>query len=44
MPAKMPVPRPDMKSTMWRSILGDSHFWVPLVVLAVGVFLLLALH
>jgi len=33
-----------MKSTMWKSILRDSHFWVPLVVLAVGVFLLLALH
>jgi len=33
-----------MRSSMWKSIFRDSHFWVPLVVLAVGVFLLLALH
>jgi hypothetical protein len=33
-----------MKSRMWKSILSDSHFWVPLVVLAIGLGLLLVLH
>lgn len=33
-----------MMSPMWKSILSDSHFWVPLVVLAFGVALLLILH
>lgn len=27
-----------------KAILGDSHFWIPLVVLLLGVVLLVVLH
>jgi hypothetical protein len=29
-----------MKQSIWNAILTDSHFWVPVVVLAVGMALL----
>lgn len=29
---------------MWKAILTDSHFWIPLVVLFLGVVLLLYLR
>ena len=32
-----------MKSGMLRAILGDSHFWIPVVVLLLGVALLVHL-
>jgi hypothetical protein len=33
-----------MKSSMWKAIVSDAHFWVPLIVLALGVALLVVLH
>jgi len=33
-----------MKVPRLKSILSDSHFWVPLAVLALGIFLLAAVH
>lgn len=30
-----------MRNPMIKSILRDSHFWVPVVVLAIGVFILI---
>ena len=29
-----------VKPSLWNAILTDSHFWVPVVVLAVGITLL----
>ncbi len=29
---------------MWKAIVRDVQFWIPLVVLAMGVGLLIALH
>lgn len=29
-----------MKPPMWKSIAGDSHFWIPVAVLALGTSLL----
>jgi len=33
-----------MRPSMWKSILSDAHFWVPLIVLLLGVGLLVVLH
>ena len=27
---------------MWKAILSDSHFWLPVIVLAIGVAILVA--
>jgi hypothetical protein len=32
-----------LKPSFWNAILADSHFWVPVVVLAVGITLLVFL-
>jgi len=31
-----------MKDSMLKAILSDAHFWVPIVVLVIGITLLLA--
>ncbi len=33
-----------MRSPRFKSILSDSHFWVPLAVLALGILLIAAIH
>jgi hypothetical protein len=33
-----------MSSFSWRNVLTDSHFWIPAVVLVVGLLLLVALR
>ncbi|NWG13435.1 MAG: translocated intimin receptor Tir [Acidobacteria bacterium] len=33
-----------MKTSVIKAIFSDSHFWVPMVVLIVGLLLLLWLH
>jgi len=33
-----------MKTSRFKAILSDSHFWVPLAVLALGLLLLAAVH
>jgi len=33
-----------LKTTNLRAVLTDSHFWVPALVLAVGIVLLVLLH
>jgi len=30
-----------VKKEMWKKMLGDSHFWAPVVVLALGVLILI---
>jgi hypothetical protein len=32
-----------MKPKLWKAMLTDSHLWIPLIVLAIGVGLLAAL-
>jgi hypothetical protein len=32
-----------MKPSLWNAIFTDSHFWVPVVVLAFGVVLLMVM-
>jgi hypothetical protein len=33
-----------MTSSMWKAVFSDMHFWVPLIVLVLGVGLLIVLH
>ena len=32
-----------MKSSLWNAIFTDSHFWLPVAVLAIGVVLLMVM-
>ena len=31
-----------MRQSLWKAILTDAHFWLPVVVLAIGVAILTA--
>ena len=31
-----------MQHSMWKAILSDSHFWLPVIVLAIGIAILTA--
>jgi hypothetical protein len=33
-----------MERSTWKAVLGDVHFWVPVIVLVVGVGLLAAVR
>jgi hypothetical protein len=33
-----------MERSTWQAVLGDSHFWVPVIVLILGVGLLAAVR
>ncbi len=33
-----------MKQPMWKAILTDGHFWLPVIVLAAGIGLLAAVR
>ncbi len=33
-----------MKPFLWRAILTDTHFWIPVVVLAAGIALLVSMN
>ncbi|HEX4020589.1 MAG TPA: translocated intimin receptor Tir [Acidobacteriaceae bacterium] len=33
-----------MKSSIWKAILTDTHFWIPLLVLIFGIALLVYLR
>jgi hypothetical protein len=33
----------NVRPSIWRAILTDSHFWVPVVVLAFGIVLLMVI-
>ena len=31
-----------MQHSTWKAILSDSHFWLPVIVLAIGIAILVA--
>ena len=31
-----------MRHSIWKAMLSDSHFWLPVIVLAIGVAILVA--
>jgi hypothetical protein len=35
---------PENRASLWRSILTDVHFWIPVVVLIAGLFILNWIH
>lgn len=38
------MPAQKTNAELLRAILSDIHFWVPAIVLALGILLLIALH
>ena len=43
-PAVETAPRPFRGGSVWKAVLTDSQFWVPVAALALGVVLLVALQ
>jgi hypothetical protein len=33
-----------VRQPLWKAILSDAHFWVPVVVLAIGIAILVAVR